>query len=263
MAEVRNGKVHRIHGTSEHPINNGKICARGNAGVERLYNPDRIKKPLIRTGEKGAWDFREAKWEEAIELIAEKITKYQNERHPEYVAVLGGWFPCKYYKPFFKSFCKSIGTPNGVGVPGVMCFLPKTLGWKSAFGFGTHPELLTDYENARYIIMLRRNVAGSISIVHGWRFGQNKEKFKLVVLDPRYSETASKADVWLPIKPGTDLAFLLAVMHVIIKERLYDSNFIAKYTNAPMLLKDGKPYKVWDENGKKKYLVYDMLQNLQ
>lgn len=258
QVEVRDGKVHRIHGTPEHPINNGKICARGNAGVERLYNPDRLKKPLIRTGEKGTWSFREASWDEAISLIASKVKEYHDLGHPEYIGMLGGWLPCSYYKPFFKAFLAALGTPNGAGVPEALCFISKALGWKSAYGFGSHPELLTDYENARYVIMLRRNVAGSISVVHGWRLGQNRRRFKLVVLDPRYSETAAKADLWLPIKPGTDLAFLLATMNVIINEKLYDSNFLAKYTNAPMLLKGGKPFKVWDENGKKKYLVYDL-----
>ena len=258
QVEVRDGKVHRIHGTPEHPINNGKICARGNAGVERLYNPDRLKKPLIRTGEKGTWSFREASWDEAISLIASKVKEYHDLGHPEYIGMLGGWLPCSYYKPFFKAFLAALGTPNGAGVPEALCFISKALGWKSAYGFGSHPELLTDYENARYVIMLRRNVAGSISVVHGWRLGQNRRRFKLVVLDPRYSETAAKADLWLPIKPGTDLAFLLATMNVIINEKLYDSNFLAKYTNAPMLLKDGKPFKVWEENGKKKYLVYDL-----
>jgi len=258
QVEVRDGRVHRIHGTPDHPINNGKICARGNAGVQRVYNPDRIKKPLVRTGEKGTWSFREASWEEALSLIASKVKEYHEMGHPEYIGMLGGWLPCMYYKPFFKAFLAALGTPNGVGVPEALCFISKALGWKSAYGFGTHPELLTDYENARYVIMLRRNVAGSISVVHGWRLGQNRRKFKLVVLDPRYSETAAKADVWLPIKPGTDLAFLLAMMNVIINEKLYDSNFLAKYSNAPMLLKDGKPFKVWDEGGKKKYLVYDL-----
>ncbi|MBO8183602.1 MAG: molybdopterin-dependent oxidoreductase [Archaeoglobus sp.] len=258
QVEIRDGKVHRIHGTPDHPINNGKICARGNAGVQRVYNPDRLKKPLIRTGEKGKWAFREASWEEAISLIAKKIREYHDLGHPEYIGVIGGWLPCGFYQPFFKAFLGALGTPNGTGVPPAVCFLAKKFGWATAYGVGEHPEILTDYEKARYVIFLRRNVGGSISIVHGWRLGQSKKNFKMVVLDPRYSETVAKADLWLPIKPGTDLAFLLAMMNVIINEKLYDKEFIARYSNAPMLLKDGAPYKVWDEEGKKKYLVYDL-----
>ena len=104
LVEVRDGKIHRIHGTPGHPINNGKICARGNAGVQRVYNPDRLKKPLIRTGKKGEWEFREASWEEAISIIANKIKEYYAIGHPEYIGVIGGWLPCSYYKHFSRHF---------------------------------------------------------------------------------------------------------------------------------------------------------------
>ena len=258
QVEVRDGKVHRIHGTPGHPINNGKICARGNAGVQRVYNPDRLKNPMVRVGEKGTWSFREVSWNEAISIIAEKIKEYHDAGHPEYIAVVGGWLPCSHYKPFFKAFLHALGTPNGTGIPPAVCFLAKKLGWASVYGVGEHPEIMTDYENARYVIFLRRNVAGSISIVHGWRLGQSRRKFKMVVLDPRYSETAAKADEWVPIKPGTDLAFLLAMMNVIIGEKLYDSEFVRRYTNAPMLLKGDEPYSIWEEGGKKRYMVYDL-----
>jgi len=256
QVEVRDERVHRIHGTPGHPINNGKICARGNAGVQRVYNPDRLKKPLIRTGKKGEWAFRETSWKEAVS--ANKIKEYYSISHPEYIGVVGGWLPCGFYKPFFKAFLGALGTPNGTGVPPAVCFLAKKFSWVTAYGFGEHPEILTDYERARYVIFLRRNVGGSISIVHGWRLGQFRKNFKMVVLDPRFSETAAKADLWLPIKPGTDLAFLLAIMNVIINEKLYDEEFVREHTNAPMLLKGLNPFKVWDESGKKKYLVYDI-----
>ncbi len=256
--EKRNGEVARIHGTENHPINNGKICAKGNAAVDRLYNPNRIKTPLIRTGgERGTWNFRDATWEEASSMVVDKIKEYHDLGHPEYIGVIGGWFPCSYYRPYFKSFLAAIGTPNGTGIPEAACFLAKAMGWKSVFGFGGHPEILTDYENARYVIFMRRNVAGSCSITHAWRYGQNRHKFQTVVMDPRFSETAAKADLWLPVEPGTDLAMLLAMMNVIIKEKLYDREFLMTYSNAPMLLKDGKPYNVWDDDGKKKYMVYD------
>lgn len=89
-----------------------------------------------------------------------KIKEFIDIGHPEYIGIIGGWFPCTYYKPFFKAFMSSMGTPNGTGIPEATCFLPNALGWKSVFGFGSHPELLTDFENARYVIFLRRNVAG-------------------------------------------------------------------------------------------------------
>ncbi len=253
LIEVVNGKVKRILGNPEHPVNFGKICAKGNAGVDRLYNPRRLKKPMIKLN----GEFKEVSWDRAISEVARRLKEYIDSGHPEYIGLIGGWNPCSYYEPYFMAFMKTIGTPNGTGIPPASCFMGKTLGWKTVFGFGAHPEITTDYENARYLVVLRRNIAGSCSVTHASRFGQNRRRFKLVVLDPRLSETSAKADVWLPVKPGSDLAFLLAMMNVIINERLYDAEFLRKYTNAPMLLKDGKPYRIWKDGEKIRYLVYD------
>ncbi|WP_456327158.1 molybdopterin-dependent oxidoreductase [Archaeoglobus sp.] len=258
LAEVVDGKVKRILGNPDHPVNRGKICAKGNAGVDRLYNPDRLKNPMVRVGNRGEWNFKEVSWDRAIEEVAKRLKEFIDEGHPEYIGVIGGWLPCSYYRPFFGAFLKALGTPNGTGIPPASCFIAKAIGWKSVYGFGAHPEIATDYEHARYIVVLRRNIAGSCSVTHASRFGQNRRKFKLVVLDPRFSETSAKADLWLPIKPGSDLAFLLAMMNVIVNEKLYDKEFLMKYTNAPMLLKDEKPYKIWKDGEKIRYLVFDL-----
>ncbi|RLE60845.1 MAG: hypothetical protein DRJ35_02095 [Thermoprotei archaeon] len=262
---VKNGKVEKIEGTKGHPTNLGKICARGQAGVFRLYNPDRIKTPLIRDDptKRGTWEgFRSASWDEALDVIAKHLKKLIDEGRAHEVGFIGGWLVCKYYKPFMKAFLKTIGSPNGVGIPAAACFFPKTVGWKSALGIGSHPEIITDYNNVKYLIVMKRNNVGSISVVHGTRVGRNLGNFKLVVVDPRFSETATKADIWVPIRAGTDLAFLLALINVVINEKLYDAEFLRKYTNAPMLLtEDGKPFKVTEESGKKKYLVWDLAQN--
>lgn len=262
---VRDGKVEKIEGTKGHPTNLGKICARGQAGVFRLYNPDRIKTPLIRDDptKRGTWDgFRSVTWDEALDAIAQHLKKLIDEGRAYEVGFIGGWLVCKYYKPFMKAFLKTIGSPNGVGIPAAACFFPKTVGWVSAIGIGSHPQILTDYNNVKYLIVVKRNNVGSISVVHGTRVGRNLGNFKLVVVDPRFSETAAKADLWVPIRPGTDLAFLLALINVVINEKLYDAEFLIKYTNAPMLLtEDGKPFNVVEENGKKKYLVWDLARN--
>ncbi|WP_457548661.1 hypothetical protein [Archaeoglobus sp.] len=70
----------------------------------------------------------------------------------------------------------SLGTPNGTGIPPASCFIAKAMGWMSVYGFGAHPEIATDYENARYIVVLRRNIAGSCSVTHASRFGQNRRE---------------------------------------------------------------------------------------
>lgn len=261
LVDVENGVARKIEGNPKGPTNLGKICARGQSGIFRLYNPDRLKKPLLRLdpGKRGTWEgFREASWDEALTETAAYLKKLVEEKRAKELAILYGWPTKLNYESFVKPFASVIGTPNVMDIPTSMCFFPKAFGWSSAMGAGAHPQILTDYENIKYLIVIWRNIFGSISIVHATRAGRMLGNYKLVVLDPRFSETAAKADEWIPIKPGTDLAFLLAMMNVIISERLYDEAFLRTFTNAPMLVADGKPLTVGVEGGKTRYLVWDL-----
>ncbi|MEM1517267.1 MAG: molybdopterin-dependent oxidoreductase [Thermofilum sp.] len=262
LVDVRDGVVRRVEGNPKGPTSLGKLCARGQAGVFRLYNPDRLKKPLVRAdaAKKGTWEgFREASWDEALTEVANHLKKLVEEKRIKELAILYGWPTKLNYEAFVKAFASTLGTPNTMDIPTSMCFFPKALGWSSAMGAGAHTQILTDYENVKYLIVIWRNFFGSISIVHATRAGRKIGNYKLVVLDPRFSETAAKADEWIPIKPGTDLAFLLALINVVISERLYDEAFLRAFTNAPMLVgEDGKPLTVGVEGGKTRYLVWDL-----
>ncbi len=267
-AKVVNGRVVKLDGIPKHPANNGKICARGQSGVARLYNPDRIKAPMIRRdkSKRGTWEgFEEVDWSTALDEAAKRIKKYMDEGHPEKIAVISGWWGCAVYKPYITAFMQAIGTPNSAAATVNSCMFPGAFGWLTTLGGANHAHINADLENAKYIIALRRNLAGVGGVPHSWRFAEAKRRgAKVVVLDPRMSETAALADVWVPIRPGTDLAFLLAMGHVLVKEKLYDEAFLKKYTTAPLLLNSetGAPVKVWDDKatGFKKYLVYDLLQ---
>ncbi|AKG38605.1 hypothetical protein MA03_03940 [Infirmifilum uzonense] len=264
LVRVKDGKIVKIEGNPKGPTNLGKICARGQAGLFRVYNPDRLKKPLLRDNpaQRGTFQgFREASWDQAFEAVASQVKKLISEGRVKEIFMLGGWPTCLYLEPYMKAFADTIGTPNAIGIPGGACYFPKAFGWSTALGVGAHSQILTDYENVKYLIVIRRNFFGSLSVVHGTRAGRKLGNYKLVVVDPRFSETAAKADVWIPIKPGTDLAFLLALIHVVIKEGLYDAEFLRKFTNAPMLVaEDGSPLTAGTEGGKTKYLVWDLAQ---
>ncbi|QOJ78857.1 molybdopterin-dependent oxidoreductase [Infirmifilum lucidum] len=265
LVRVKDGKVEKIEGNPKGPTNLGKICARGQAGVFRVYNPDRLKKPLVRDSPATRGSFqglREASWDEALEAVASHLKKLISEGRVKEVFMLGGWPACLYLEPYMKAFANTIGTPNAIGTPGATCFFPKAFGWSTAIGVGAHSQILVDYENVKYLVVIRRNFFGSLSVVHGVRAGQKLGNYKLVVVDPRFSETAAKADLWIPIKPGTDLAFLLALINVVVSEGLYDSDFLRKFTNAPMLVaEDGSPLTAGIEGGKVKYLVWDLAQS--
>ncbi|RLG42760.1 MAG: hypothetical protein DRO01_00880 [Thermoproteota archaeon] len=262
---VKDGKLHKIDPNPNNPANAGNLCARGQAGVRRVYNPDRLKRPMIRRDKslRGTWQgFEATDWNTALDEAAAALKKYIDAGEAKSIMVGGGWLPCGVYKPYVVAFAKAIGTPNFVGSPPPMCFFPKAFAWTVTIGAGGHPHIRADHEYASYIILLRRNLAGSIGVPYAWQFARAKKRgAKIVVLDPRMSESAALADLWVPIRPGTDLAFLLAMGHVIVNEGLYDEEFLKKHTNAPMLLKadTNTPAKTWDDpdTGKKKYLVYD------
>ncbi len=266
VAKVVNGKVVKLEGNPLDPHSKGKICARGQSGLMRLYSPHRLKAPMIRRDKtkRGTWEgFEEVSWDEALDEVANILKKYMEAGEAKAIMCGGGWVPCALYKPYVAALSKTIGSPNTVGSPPPMCFFPKTFGWAVTIGAGAHPHIRADHANSRYIIVLRRNLAGSLGVPHATDFAEAKRRgAKIVVLDPRLSESAAIADVWVPIRPGTDLAFLLAMGHVLIKEGLFDEVFLRKYTNAPMLLKSDTltPLKVWEDEAtqKKKYLVYDL-----
>ena len=269
VAKVVDGRVVKLDGNPNDPHSKGKICARGQSGVEKLYSPHRIKAPMIRRdkSKRGTWEgFEEVSWDEALNEVASMIKKYMEEGHPEKIVVISGWWGCGVYKPYLSAFMMAIGTPNAAATTVPSCMFPGALAWIATLGGPNHSQINADLEEAKYIVAVRRNLAGVGGVPHSWRVAEAKKRgAKLVVLDPRMSETAALADVWVPIKPGTDLAFLLAMGHVMIKEGLYDEEFLKRYSNAPMLLKSdtGTPVKVWDDEAtkKKKYLVYDLAQD--
>ncbi len=269
MVRVNNGRAERIFGNPyAFVFNRGTICARGNMGVYRLYNPDRLTKPLIRKPGtvRGTWQFREASWEEAynevLKVFKPMYEKMMNAFQQAYqqakasgksdmeAQIAGmmaaakydrhigsfGWFGCDVYRPHAFAFLIGLGLSNAFSQPIATCFLPKALGWGSVLGVGAHPEFMVDYDEAKLVVSIRRNPFGSISISHGSRVGQNLRRFKLIVIDPRLSEEAARADEWIPIRPGTDLALLLAVMYVIIDEELYDEEYLRNYSDASMLV---------------------------
>ncbi len=226
----------KIEGNSNSPLNRGKICARGQAGLRQLYDPDRLKQPLIRVegSKRGEWNFRAATWDEAYDYIAAKLKKVK----PWEISMVGGWTACVSYMHFSLPFVGAMQIPNIIASPLQHCVTAGHLGTDLVTGnFNVHDEILADFENARYILFSMNNASvAAISTARAVRFGQAKKKgAKVVCLDPRLSELAAKADEWLPVKPGTDMAFFLAMLHTLLRESLYEKDFLAQHTNAPFL----------------------------
>ncbi len=258
----------KIEGNPDHPYSKGKLCARGQAGLRRVYDPERITQPLIRVegSKRGEWKFRPATWEEAYGYIAQKLQAEQIM--PYEMAAAGGWISCAFYRPYLMSFAFAMEIPNILATPMQHCVMGEHLGLDSAVGtFNVHDEIVADYDKAKYYIAMGANAAvGGIATGRAVRYAEGKKAgSKTVVLDPRMSEMAAKADEWIPIKPGTDVAFALAMMNVILQKKLYDVEFLTKHSNMPFLVTEqgGMVMPLMESGGAmgmpKAFYVYDEL----
>ena len=242
VATVLDDRVVRLEPNMGTPY--GAICGRAAGAVGALYDADRITTPLIRTGKRGEGQFRKASWDEALDMVADKMNALAAEGDQKSVAYLPR-FSCA--PAMDKGFFKLYGTPNIVGY-GDTCFgpsLPVGLGailggtkLSAVSGPGTG-AVSADYENAKYGILIQRNVGGAL-VCHPWgkTFGAGKKNgLEVVVVDPRKpSEAGESLTDWAPIKPGTDVAFLLGLMNEIFTQKYYDKKHLTKNTNADMLI---------------------------
>jgi thiosulfate reductase / polysulfide reductase chain A len=226
LAEVADGKVVRLEGNPDHPLTKGRLCARGNAGTGLLYDPDRLKWPLLRTGARGEGKFRRVSWDEALDFFASKLKTLRDAHGPESVA----FFPHGLAPQFFATLMKAYGTPNSAEPSFAQCRGPREVGYGLTFGHGLGSPEPVDLEESRLIVLIGSHLGENVftSQVTAFATGLSRGA-KLIAVDPRFSMAAAKADWWLPIRPGTDLALLLAWMNVLIGEGLYDREYIQKY----------------------------------
>jgi len=224
IAVVENGVIKKLNPNPENPKSRGMLCARGNAGIQQVYDPSRLKRPLIRVGARGEGKWRPASWDEAFDFAAQKLSAVKEKYGPQGSL----WSSTEsFQESFFKSLGLAFGSPNVERHP-TLCLASVNLAYSMTFG--TMPSF--DLQNAKYIIISGANRLESFITPDTMDLIQSAtdRKARLIYLDPRFTVTASKADEWYPIKPGTDLAFILAMLHVIIGESRHDKEFVNTYT---------------------------------
>ncbi len=227
IAHLRDGRIVRLTGNPKDQTAEGKLCVKGYSGIRMLYGPERLKYPMKRTNpEKGIGidpGWVKISWDEALDLTASKFKKHIDADGPQAVAVIGR------PKPWTKHFAQAIGTPNHI-VHINTCYSTHEVIWRAVVT-GSGKTWTVDYENSKCILAFGWDGMGKSK--NHWGRAVNKARqngARLIVLDPRQSITASKADQWIPIKPGTDLAFALSMIRTIINEDLYDKEFVGNYT---------------------------------
>ena len=244
LAHVKNGRVVRLEGNPVDPMSKGKMCAKGLSGISALYHPNRNKYPLIRVGARGGGRFRRASWDEALGMIADKLMQVKKDFGAEYVfcSTGGGGNPEIWS---IARFCNIFGTPNWFEPGCAQCYLPRVLAAAMMYG-GSDNSIADsnclefyDEENnpIQTLVLWGTDPSFSCPSSGGRMVNELRAKgVKTVVIDPRFTPDAAKATVWLPIRPGTDVALMLAWIRYILTNDLYDRDFVLKWTNLPYLV---------------------------
>lgn len=223
LAYVKDGKVLEIEGDSEFPTNQGGLCCRGNIALKHLDHPARVNFPLKRVGKRGAGEWQQISWDQALDEIAAKLSQIRDQFGAEAVATAGGTHRTDDWAR--RRFMNLFGSPNGFH-NAHLCWIPTFMVETAIYGWCPF-EL--DLANSRCLVLWGQN-PGASGMPEMHHITELKEKgLKVIVIDPRFTETAAKADVWLPLRPGSDLALALAWLNVIIFEGLYDQEFVANY----------------------------------
>jgi thiosulfate reductase/polysulfide reductase chain A len=223
--EVQNGQVVWLEGNPHVPGIDGSLCPRGAAGIALLNDSERLQSPLIRTGERGSGKWRKATWDEALDLVAEKL-KEIIEKHGGHSIVMGERTNLNTHVS--KTLMKALKSPNHF-THDSLCKGSVNTACRSLFGY-TDAELGMDYKNAKQIILYGRNFFEAIELKGVNALSDALDSgARLTYIDPRVTVTATKAHRYWMIRPGTDLALNYALIHVILKENLYDAQYVDRW----------------------------------
>ena len=220
---VRMGLAKKLEGNPQHPVNRGKLCARGQAGLQVTYNPDRVRHPLKRVGARGAGEFQEISWEDAVKELVSQLSALGKGNNPGSLTFVTRPLAGQ-RRELVARFLNALGAPPAVTVE---FFDEAVLRRANLLSFG-HAQLPTlDLARANYVISFGADFLGTWnspvaqSIGYGvMRQGRPGVRGKFVQVEPRMSQTGANADEWIPARPGSEGALALGIAHVILSEKL-------------------------------------------
>ena len=228
LVYARKGKIEKIAGDPECPINHGTLCTKGIAAHQLVYHRDRLTHPVRRVGPKASGQWERISWDEALDTIAKRILDYKERFGAE--SIVMGYGTGRENESVIYRFANLLGTPN-VLTAGHFCYGPRIA--TSIITCGTN--VVVDYENHPKCIMVWGNnvVISNPDEYKGEPFSVSVGKgAKLIVVDPRLTRVAARADLWLPLRPGTDTALAYGMIHVIVQEGLYDKEFVENHVHG-------------------------------
>ena len=221
---VEEGRIKKIRGLKDHPLNKGRLCPKGARVIEMVYHPDRLKHPLKRVN--GEW--KRISWDNALTEISDKLQRLKEEFGPESLSIFSGSIGVENLEMMecAQRFKGAFGSPNFISVEGI-CYRMRIRARQMTFGKYPVEEMDT-----KLYVLWGHNPEQSDFPLHIALRENLAKGSKLVVIDPKRISIAKNAEMYLPIRPGTDGALALALMHVIIKENLYDRDFVERWTHG-------------------------------
>lgn len=248
IAHVQNGRVIKLEGDPADPMSQGRVCPKGLSGIQALYHPNRNKYPMKRVGERGGNQWERISWDEAIDTIADALMEMKEKTGLEglLLSTGGGGNPQFFSPPRFRNFW---GAGN-VFEPGcAQCYLPRNYTMPLINGTGD-----TSIADSNCTELYNPTVSIDTYVMWGTGPAQHAPSSagrcvvelraagtKTVVIDPRFTPDAARADVWLPLRPGTDVAMMLGWIRYIIENELFDEEFCTKWSNLPFLVNPNDP----------------------
>jgi len=229
------GAIKKVIGNENDPHCYGRLCPRGTGGIGMYNDEDRLKNPLIRTIVDGEETFKEASWDEALDLIASKFKGVKDKYGAESIALLKHGSPGKHLEHLFKA----MGSDTIAEPAYAQCRGPRETGFSQTFGSWVGSPEPTDIRDTKCLVLIGSHIGENM---HNTQVQEMSDAIDngatIITVDPRFSTAASKSQHWLAIKPATDIALLLAWMNVLIEEELYDKAYVKKYTKGFDQLRD-------------------------
>jgi anaerobic selenocysteine-containing dehydrogenase len=225
---IKDGRAVKIAGDPECPINRGTLCTKAVASLQLAYHPDRLTRPVKRIGPKASGKWETISWDEALDTVAERMLAFKERYGAE--SIVMGYGTGRDNESVIYRFANLLGTPN-VLTAGHFCYGPRIA--TGIITCGSNP--VVDYENHPKCIMVWGNniVISNPDEYKGASFSAALEKgAKLIAVDPRLTRIAARADIWLQLRPGTDTALALGMLHVIVNEKLYDRKFVENFVHG-------------------------------
>ena len=230
QATVHRGKIAGISAAT---------CPEGKHAPEVVYLPDRLLHPMRRAGARSEGRWQEISWNDAYAIIAESLSRPSDEHGPEVIDTITGCYHKENAVTATFMFSNLLGTPNVLDA-NHLCIIPDVIARLVTFGEVIHSDLLVDYKESNCLLIWGANPVETRTPQAMDIFRTRRRGGRLIVVDPRPTATASRADIWLRVRPGADAALALAMLHVIINEKLYDEQFVTQWCTGFVAIRASK-----------------------